>query len=380
MARWYSANRSRYHQLLAALRRRGHDVFVLQPPPLPMAETNYIELQPKQADDLRIEEVPVWPSLWRRRFPLEKLVKKGLYTVACRHQVAMMIEHHAIDVMLIYNLPQHLLLQHAPCLRVFDIADDLPAMLRHEMGATVGPVAERLARAWQRRLIAQCDVITVASHVLQDQIGSRAILIPNGIQPDEVRAADGAAVRRRLTGPIVGYLGALEYFVDLDMILAVAARLPEVTFLLVGGGRDLHRLRRRVETIGLRNVLMPGPVTHARGLDYVAAMDVCLIPFRPGAVSDSACPLKLFEYAALRKPIISTRTVEMTRIAGDYVFFADSADELYTTIRQLLEMPEVHRELLERACARVYQEYTWDRIADAFVDAIESGSTRRGMK
>jgi uncharacterized protein YbaR (Trm112 family) len=135
MARWYSANRSRYHQLLAALRRRGHEVLVLQPPPLAMAETNYIELQHAQQDDLAIHEVAVRPSLWQRRFPMEKLVKKGLYTFVCRNQVRRIVERRAIDVLLIYNLPQHLLLRDARCLRVFDIADDLPAMLGHEMGS-----------------------------------------------------------------------------------------------------------------------------------------------------------------------------------------------------------------------------------------------------
>ena len=45
MARWRSANWSRYHHLLTALARRGHQITVLQAPPLPGArETNYIDL------------------------------------------------------------------------------------------------------------------------------------------------------------------------------------------------------------------------------------------------------------------------------------------------------------------------------------------------
>ena len=37
---------------------------------------------------------------------------------------------------------------------------------------------------------------------------------------------------------VVGYLGAFEYFVDMDMVLDAAAGLPDVVFWLVGGGRD----------------------------------------------------------------------------------------------------------------------------------------------
>ena len=371
MARWYSANWSRYHQLLAALRRRGHEVFVLQPPALALAETNYAELQPPERNDLAIQEVPVWPALWPRRFPLEKLVKKGLYTLACRGRVREIILQHAIDVLLIYNLPQHLLLHDAPCLRVFDIADDLAAMLGQEVGWPLRLVAQPLAHTWQRELIARCDAVTVASHVLQDQIGNEAILIPNGVHLQEVDAADGTAIRQRLAGPVVGYLGSLEYFVDMDIVVEAAARLPDVTFVLVGGGRDLERLRRRIEALGLRNVVLPGPVSHSTGLDYVAAMDVCLIPFRPGPVADGACPLKLFEYAAMRKPIISTRTAEVLRIAGDFVLFADTADELCATVQRLTQMPESHQDLLAHGYEKVRREYNWDHIADRFLHAIE---------
>ena len=45
LARWRSANWSRYHQLLTLLCRKGHRVYVLEPPPLPSAqETNYTDL------------------------------------------------------------------------------------------------------------------------------------------------------------------------------------------------------------------------------------------------------------------------------------------------------------------------------------------------
>ena len=48
----------------------------------------------------------------------------------------------------------------------------------------------------------------------------------------------------------------------------------------------------------------------------MAACDICLLPFRSDAVSHAACPLKLFEYAALGKPIVSTPVREVERIAG----------------------------------------------------------------
>jgi glycosyltransferase involved in cell wall biosynthesis len=371
MARWHAANWSRYHQLLAALARRGHQVFVLQPPALDLAETNYVEVEARGGDGLWIHEVPIAPGLWQRRLPLEKLAKKGLYTWACRGPVREIIARQGIDVLLVYNLPHHVLVREASCLRVFDIADDLPAMLAHEVGHSLGPVARRLAGAWQRKLAAASDLVTVASEILRQRVVPSATLMPNGVCLDEIAVADGTAWRQRYPGPIVGYLGAFEYFVDMDVVLEVAGRLPEVTFLLAGGGRDLERVRHKARQARLANVDLPGPVSHSSGLDYVAAMDVCLIPFKPGPVADGACPLKLFEYAALRKPVVSTRSSEVMHIAGDYALFADSAHELCQTIREVLQSPDAYRHLQVRGYEKVRANYSWDGIAERFLSAVE---------
>ncbi len=372
MARWHAANWSRYHQLLTALARSGHQVFVLQPPALNLAETNYAEVEMEASDGLQISEVAVSPRLWRRHLPLEKLAKKGLYTWACRAPVRQIIDREQIDVLLVYNLPQHTLVHGVPCLRVFDIADDLVAMLGQELGHPLGLLARGMAGTWHRHLAAACDLVTVASEILRERVAPSATLIPNGVYLDEIAAADGTVWRQRYAGPIVGYLGAFEYFVDMDLVLSAAARLPEVTFLLVGGGRDLESVRRRTSQAGLDNVVLPGPVSHSIGLDYVAAMDVCLIPFRRGPVADGACPLKLFEYAALRKPVISTRTAEVTRIASDYLLFADTSDELCQAINELLSTPHSYRHLQERGYEKVRKGYSWDTIAERFLLAIDS--------
>jgi glycosyltransferase involved in cell wall biosynthesis len=371
MARWHAANWSRYHQQMAALARRGHQIFVLQPPTLNLAETNYTEVDVIGAAGLVVSEIHIAPRLWERRLPIEKLAKKSLYTWACRRPVREMIAHHGIDVLLVYNLPQHILLRNADCLRVFDIADDLPAMLAQEVGHSLGPVAHRLAVAWQRKLAAASDLVLIASETLRQRAAPSATLIPNGVCMDEIAVADGSAWRARYPGPIVGYLGAFEYFVDMELVLEVAGRLPEVTFLLVGGGRDLERVRQKARQAGLANVHLPGPVSHSSGLDYVAAMDVCVIPFKPGLVADGASPLKLFEYAAFRKPVISTRRAEVMRIAGDYVLFADTADELCRVIQEVLQSPDAYRHLQVRGYEKVRADYSWDSIAERFLSAVE---------
>ncbi len=377
MARWHSANWSRYHHLLGALCRLGHEILVLQPPSLALAETNYAEVQVTRDAGPPVREVTVPPALWQHSFPLDKLVKKGIYTLACHAPLGEIIRKQQIDALLIYNLPQAILLRDIECTCIFDVADDLAAMLAQEVGRAMGPLAYKLAALWQERLTMSCDLVTVASETLKEKLPAHAVLIPNGVSLDQVAAANGTAVRERFKTPIVGYLGAFEYFVDMDLVLAAASRLPEVTFLLVGGGRDWARVRQHTAREGLANVHLPGPVSHEVGLDYVAAMDICLVPFKHGPVADGAAPLKLFEYAALHKPVISTRTTEVGRIAGDFAVFADNVEELVSSINHLARAPGDFAPRVARGFELVCDKYSWDQIAPLFLDAVEHGRRRR---
>ena len=79
MARWKSINWTRYHSLFSCLAESGHEVFVLQPPRLDSQETNFQEIEVEIPENLHLIDVEIPGWIWDRKFPLEKLVKKGLY-------------------------------------------------------------------------------------------------------------------------------------------------------------------------------------------------------------------------------------------------------------------------------------------------------------
>ncbi len=68
----------------------------------------------------------------------------------------------------------------------------------------------------------------------------------------------------------------------------------------------------------------------------MAALEVALIPFRLGSVADAAGPLKLFEYLALRRPVVSTPTAEIRRLSSDWVFIAPTVGEWADLINGIL--------------------------------------------
>jgi len=370
LARWRSANWSRYHGLLGALCQKGHRVWVLEPPPWPTSEeTNYTETNVVLPAGMVVQQLQ--PPLWRYRLPMEKVAKKGLITLSARSALRDVIARNDIDLLMLYNLPQYVLAQIAPCVTVVDVADDLVAMLDHELGSVRRLGIHRLSRAMLDGLVQSSSMVTTPSTVLAERLG-HATVVPNGVEWAASQRADGDRIRQRYRTPIVGFLGAFEYFVDFDVVLTAAEALPDVTFLLVGTGRSWKAVKARAQQAELANVVLPGPVHYPEGLDYVAAMDVCLIPFRRGPVSEGACPLKLFEYLALRKPVVSTSAEEIMRLGKGFIRFADTPAELVTVIRDILEDPTRMQDSVARGYERAQTRHRWDLIADEFLQLVEA--------
>jgi glycosyltransferase involved in cell wall biosynthesis len=214
----------------------------------------------------------------------------------------------------------------------------------------------------------------VASSVLENQIGRRSLMLPNGADVAELDKADGGIWRARHDGPTVGFVGAFEYWVNFDLILRMALAMPRVTFLLVGGGRQWQSVRDEVASGGISNVHLTGAVPYRQAMDYVAGMDVCLLPFKHGAVSDGSCPLKLFEYAALRKPIVSTATREVKSIGNGWIEFADDEKEFQAAVESLLADPRAARRAGETGRALVEKLYNWPVLARQFEEFLLKGA------
>ena len=374
MVRWRASNWARYQQLLTHLCRKGHQVIVLEPPPLTLSEPGFIDLDNTLPEGMSVVQVPV--PLWRVKTPWQKVVRRGLYTLACRGAMREIMATRAVDVVLLYHLPQWVLPRKGPWLTVFDVADDLAAMLAHELGWPGNRGVRRAAESLQRRLAVQCQLVTTASTCLRERLGEKAVVVPNGVCLREAAGGDGKELRARYRPPIVGYLGAFEYFVDFDLVLTAARALREVTFLLVGAGRELAALGERVTREGLTNVVLAGPVPRRLVFNYLAAMDVCLIPFRRSAVGEAACPLKLFEYAGAQRPVISTPVREVRTVGKEFVTFAGDAGELRQAISELLSSPQRCAPLVAKGLEIVRRQYTWGALAERFLSLVDAAGGR----
>jgi glycosyltransferase involved in cell wall biosynthesis len=386
LARYRAVNWTRYHHLFGQLATMGHRITVLQPPAADIGETNFQEIEVDLPANIALQDVAMPGWFWNRRWPLDKLVKKGSYGLACRDTVERIVAEDPVDALIVYNLPQAGLLDIQPrgrkLVRVFDLADDYEAMLAKELGRlAIGPLLWQ-GRRTLRGMLESADLVLSVSHSLaEDYPGHRIEVLANGVdfaRFDAVHGATAARVGGNEAGHrlVVGYLGAFEYFIDFPLILDIAARMPETRFRLIGAGRDFEGVRREAAARGLENVELPGPVPFHRVPAEIAAMDVCLNLFVPIPISHKASPMKLFEYLAMGKPVLTTDLDEVRRYGVDFLVTVHSADEAAAALRRLAADPA---ERARRAAAGrewVRAAFDWKDIANRLVELIERTADR----
>jgi glycosyltransferase involved in cell wall biosynthesis len=121
------------------------------------------------------------------------------------------------------------------------------------------------------------------------------------------------------------YLGTLARSRRLETIVDAFAlvhqRFPESTLLFVGDGdvpSERRDLEARVSRLGLENaVTFTGFIPMAEAWCIVASANVCLSPFPPSVVQDTASPTKLVEYMALGKTVVANTHPEQSAILDD---------------------------------------------------------------
>lgn len=209
-------------------------------------------------------------------------------------------------------------------------------------------------------------------------------LRPDGI--DLQRYADlpaAQAARAQLgleEGFTLGYTGHLYPGRGTDLILAIAAALPDCRFLLVGGEpAAVNALREEAAALGLANVKAVGFVPNAQVPLYQAASDLLLMPYQAqvsassgGDIAEFLSPMKMFEYMAAQRPILASHLPVFEEVLSPQnarLLPPDDAAAWLQAIRELRAQPKEGAQLAAQARADVAQ-YTWESRAEAILGAL----------
>jgi hypothetical protein len=137
------------------------------------------------------------------------------------------------------------------------------------------------------------------------------------------------------TGKVIGFVGNLdELRIDYLLLHKVALRFPEHTLLLVG-----PRNSPEIEKIGLGrlpNVVLAGPRALQALPPLLQHMDCALIPFLCNTLTYSIYPLKINEYLAAGKAVVTTAFSEDIRTFAHCIYLAENHEQFLEHIAAAL--------------------------------------------
>lgn len=242
-------------------------------------------------------------------------------------------------------------------LLVYDCMDDFSAFPQP-------PRRRRLMRQWQELLGQRAALLTATSEPLAAGWVHRhpnVHLLPNGVSDailTETCTARPPADMAGIPGPRLLYIGLISSWLDDALLAQLACIHPEWSLVLVGPVEVASRALRQ-----LPNVHLLGERPHEALPGYLAAADACLIPFKISPLTTAVNPIKLYEYLAAGKPVVSTDLPEVARYAD--VCYVASSDRSFVRAAEeaLCEPCDDARRAARR---RIASENTWTRRAAEF--------------
>lgn len=182
---------------------------------------------------------------------------------------------------------------------------------------------------------------------------------------------------------VFGYIGTLKTMNMekgvYDCISALSFLPLNFKFLIVGGEiNDIEYYKKVAEEKKvLDRCVFVGKVLHKDISSYVYICNVFVAPFPENEhYSYFMSPLKIFEYMASKKPIISTALPSITEVLKDgenaILIEPGNAVELATAIQKIKENPEIGIKLVENAYRDVSTNYTWKIRAENIIKFINS--------
>lgn len=245
-------------------------------------------------------------------------------------------------------------------------------------------VPVRLLRWVENRLYRSAHRIVTTNDGLRERLIARGVpankigVVPNGVDGAlfTPRPRPNALMEKyRLQGRfVVGYVGTQGLAHDLESVVRAAEALKDTAFLFVGGGAQHKALVREVKRLNLANFHFVPTVPAEEVPDHIACCDVLLVPMKHTEVLSDTMPSKIFEIAAMERPIV----ISAVGIAADLVtqhkaglaVEPENVAQLTAAIERLRAEPGLAESM--KAGLRVLAgDHSRDKFAAAMLDEIK---------
>ena len=372
---WFAENRTSSHHIARRLGAQFPMLYV-EVPGLRAPKANARDLR-KLVKKLRMTFQPpqlVAPHFWRMTLPQLPL-RRFAFLRAANRAFSRYLIRKAIrrlgfrDTVAWFHVPHPGFLANnlGEKLTVFYCIDDYSKL----------PDVDGIAvKQMDDELTAASDIVFACNEPLAEArrpLNGNIVVSPHGVDAEVFALAADPATQipielQALPRPIIGSWGLVDQRVDLSIVEHIARARPQWTILLIGRvAVDVTALK------ALPNVVFAGVKPYAELPQWAKAINVCILPYIQTPLILQSSPLKLREYLAAGKPIVSVPLPETT-LLGKAVETATDGPGFVGAIEAALaaDSPE-----LVRLRHESIRDNTWDAVVENALRKLQAEVTKR---
>lgn len=169
---------------------------------------------------------------------------------------------------------------------------------------------------------------------------------------------------KNLSKPVIGYCGGLSPIANLTLLENIAREIEGASLVIIGGGKLPELLLKQ------KNIYHFGLEPYYKIPSYINTFNICLIPYSLNERTKSAFPIKLYEYLAQGKPVVTTSNPSLTNsktVDQNLLYYADTPDEFVLQVKKALkeDSEELRKRRIESA-----KKNTWKSRTDTLLKII----------
>jgi len=174
---------------------------------------------------------------------------------------------------------------------------------------------------------------------------------------------------------VLFFVGVLYTFTGLKEVASQLVQMPaNYKLLIVGEGDIFNDLKELRDSLGLQDrLILTGKRPYEEVPGFISVADICILPAdAKEKIMQEIVPIKMYEYMALSKPVISTKLPGVMREFGEDngVVYAEDAESVLTQAITLIDNNQLSE--LGRRARQFVERNSWDNITDEFEEHLKS--------
>ncbi len=283
-------------------------------------------------------------------------------------KIRRIVKEKKIDVILSTNILPSFAANFSRTPIVFDYLDHLEESASiYYPGSALGEIVKYVVSFITKFNLRHArSVITVTKELKEYLLGvgvKDVAVIPNGVDTRVLRPLPMSEAKSSLGlgGTVLGYVGSLEHWVDLETVIEALPRL-DATLLVVGPGLFTDYgdgIKRMAEDLGVaERVVCTGAVPYNELSRYISAMDIGLNPLKMMKKNEYAAGGKVFNYLACGRPVLSSRMISLEKLLGDEIYYFDDVESFIAQVNSILSVEPTTKRFRSLA-----ERYDWRAIS-----------------